>query len=81
MDGESNLGKVKVIFSPGIYSSVVSVSVTFCVCGITGCRTVVPLTSGVCPLVGETGLRGLGRLPGTRDCCLPTGGWSWALSL
>ena len=50
-----------------------------CVCGLlsTGCRIVVPLASGVCPLVGEVGLeayviipliRGLTGIVVTRTC-------------
>ena len=43
--------------SSGIYSSAISFCLTFCVCGPTG----------VCPLVGEAGLRVLWRLPSGRD--------------
>ena len=55
----------------------------FSVCNLisTGCRIVFPVASGVCPLVGDAGLRGLCRLPGRRDWCLPVGRWSWVLSL
>ena len=37
--------------------SVISFHLTYCVCGLlsTGCRIIVPLASGVCPLVGEVG--------------------------
>ena len=36
------------------YFSVVSFCLTFCVCGLSlGCKILVPLTSGVCPLVGK----------------------------
>ena len=54
-----------------------------CDCGFrsTGCRIVVLLASAVCPLVDEAGRRGLCRLPGGRDWFLPTGVWSWVLSL
>ena len=40
-----------------IYFSVISFSLTFCVCGLlsTGCRIAVPLVSGVGSLVGEVG--------------------------
>ena len=37
----------------GTYSFAVSFCLPFCVHGSIGCRTVVPLDSGVCPLVGE----------------------------
>ena len=67
--------------SSGTYSF--SFCLTFCDCGFhsTGCRVVVPLASGVCPLVDEASLRGLCRLPGGRGFFLLTGGWSWILSL
>ena len=50
--------------------------VYLCVHGSIGCRTVVPLDSGVCPLVGEAGLKGFGRLFSGRNCCLPTFWWT-----
>ena len=39
------------------YFSVIPFCLTYSVCGLlsTGCRVVVPLASGVCPLVGEVG--------------------------
>lgn len=52
----------------------------FCVCDLhtSGCRTVIPLTSGVCPLVGEAGPEARedfleGRMEGSK------GSWSWCL--
>ena len=46
------------VLSSGTYFSAVSLCLTFCVCGLhsSGCRAVVLLASGVCPLVGEIGL-------------------------
>ena len=70
-----------IVPSSGIYSSAVSFCLTLCVYCPTVCRTVVPLISGVFPLVDEYGLRGLFRLPGGRDSCQPIDGWSWVLSL
>ena len=39
------------------YFSIISLCLNFCVCGLlsTGCSTVVPLASSVCPLVGVVG--------------------------
>ena len=56
----------------------------FCVCDLhtSGCRTVIPLTSGVCPLVGEAG-PGLGQesLVGESGSCpLMGGAGSWPSS-
>ena len=70
------------VLSSGKYFSAVSFCVTFCVCSLcsSGNKIIVPLAFGVCRLVGEVG-PGLCRLPGQRDWCLPTGGWSWVLSL
>ena len=66
----------------GTYSSAFSFCLTFCDCSFhsTGCRVVV-LAFAVSPVVDEAGLRGLCRLPGGRDWFLPTGGWSWVLTL
>lgn len=44
------------VSSSGIYFSVVSFCLSFCVCGLSaGWRLIAPLPSGVCPLVGEVG--------------------------
>ena len=56
-------------------------NLSFCVCSPTGCRIIVPLAFGVCPLVDRASLRGLCRPPGVKDWCLLTGGQSWILSL
>ena len=54
------------------HTPVLSFCLIFCVCIPTGCRIVVPLASGICPLVGEAGPRGcLGFLvEGTGACLL-----------
>ena len=56
-------------------------NLSFRVCSPTGCRIIVPLAFGVCPLVDRASLRGLCSLPGVKDWCLLTGGQSWILSL
>lgn len=61
----------------GTYLFATSFGLTFCVCGPTGCRIIVPLAFGCLPY--RAGLKGLCRLPGRRDYCLPSGGWNWVL--
>lgn len=63
--------------SSGVLSCSIVCHVFLCrlICGLhsAACKTAVPLAS-VCPLVGEASQRGLCRLPGGTDWCLPTGG-------
>ena len=76
------LGFYLVLLS-GTQFSAVSFCLTFCVCGLcsAGCGIVVPLTSGVCHLVGEAVLEAYaGFLVRRTDVC-PFGGWSYVLSL
>ena len=59
------------------YFSVISFCLTFCVCGLLsiGYRIVVPLASGVCPLVSEAGQGACaGFLVGVTDTCPLLGG-------
>ena len=64
----------------GTYSSAIAFCLNFCVFGPTDFRIVV-LVSAVCSLVDEAGQRGLCKLSGGGDWFLPSGGWSWVLSL
>ena len=67
---------VLLVPSSRTYFGVVSVCLTFCICGFrsTDCKIIVLLASSVCPLVAEVGLV---RLPDGRDWCLPTR-WTWS---
>ena len=67
----------------GAYSPAILFCLTFCDCNFhsTSCRPVVILVSAVCSLVDEAGQRGLCKLSGGGDWFLPSGGWSWVLSL
>ena len=59
------------------YFSVISFCLTFCVHGLlsTVCRIIVPLASGVCPLVGEVGPGACaGFLLGETGACPLVGG-------
>lgn len=59
----------------------VSFSLNFCVCGLisSGCRTVVPFTSGICTLVDEVDTVACEGciLEGTVVCPLVDGAGSW----
>ena len=46
-----------------------------------GGKIVVPLASGVCLLVDEVGPWAYADFSVGDDCCLPSGGWNWVLSL
>ena len=62
--------------SSRIHTSAISFCLAFCVCDLcsVGCKIIFPPVSDFCPLVSVAGLRGLCRLPGGRDWCLPTVG-------
>ena len=70
--------------SSGTYFAAVSFCLNFSVCGLffAGCRVVISLASGVCPLVAEVGLETCaGFLLGGTSACQSTSGWSWVFPL